>query len=231
MGEDVSCETPSLEIVAVDGPAAVGKTSTAQVLAQRLGYRFLSSGLGYRALGWAVLQAGWVEGRTLPVLENMGLHFTAEDEICLDGAVVRASLYAESVSKASAALSRLAWVRKKVNGALHQAVEQLALAKEKGVVIEGRDIGTEVFPQARYKFFLHASEIQRVLRAQQRWQQLQVQAASDGDVDSVRTELQRRDSSDRQRVLAPLRVGHDAQMVDTSDLTLQQVVDTMLQNW
>ncbi len=229
----VSRETSSFEVITVDGAAAVGKTSVARRLSELLGYGFLSSGLGYRALSWAAFQRGWEWKEVPPLLKQVKLSFTAINEVCLDGEVVRANLYSEELSKASAVLSQQAWMRKKVNDALHAITAQLMSAGKKGLVAEGRDMGTEVFPRSAHKFFLYAHSAKRAERAEKRDRQLNSSRTELGagsvHLDSVRTELRRRDAEDEQRDLSPLQADKEAVRLDTTELNLQQVVDKMYQ--
>ena len=251
--EIVSHETITFKIITVDGNAAVGKTSASQALARLSQYSFFSSGLGYRCLGYLCLgqdlgchlghrldhRLGLEDlnqGQPIPsAAQKATIEFTTNNEILLAGKILNADLHSTEVSEISAILSQQAWVRDKVNQALHRAVSRVRSAKGKGVVVEGRDMGTTVFPTAAYKFFLSANSDQRVQRALIRQQasntaQAKPLSPTKSQLDSVRTELEMRDTQDIERRLSPLLAAKDAIRLDTSEIGLAQVVDNMYQN-
>lgn len=214
------------EVIALDGPGGVGKSTTARVLARRLGYFFLSSGQIYRALAWYALQRGWGPGRPLEssLLDSVRIDVQPDGGLRVNGEAVGGALNTDAISRATSVLSTEPAVRTLCNRVQRDTVEAMRRAGQvRGVILEGRDIGTVVFPDARHKFFVTAS---RDERARRRHREL---AASDPGItlDAVRTALDERDRRDSERDVAPLRPAPDAEVVDTSALSLEQVVERL----
>lgn len=212
-------------VVAIDGPAASGKSSTARAVAQRLGLPHVESGALYRALTLAALDAG-VESsgqrvvalaRSLPVrLALVGEGFRPE----VAGADVSRAIRSERVTARVSALSAMPEVREWVNAELRSAVALHA----KGAVMDGRDIGTVVFPDAAVKVFLTASPRERARR-----RLLQDgETPTEARVAEVAGELRRRDAADRSRPVAPLRAAGDAVVLDTTELRFDQQVERVV---
>jgi CMP/dCMP kinase len=216
----------AFDVIALDGPGGVGKSTTARVLAQRLGYFFLSSGRIYRALAWSALQRGWQPGQALApgLLDDVRIEVQQDGSLHVNGAPAGAALNTESISQAASVLSTLPAVRALSNRIQRETVRGLEKSGHfAGVILEGRDIGTVVFPGARHKFFVTASS---AVRAERRYREL---ARSDPSVtlESVTRALEERDRRDSERDVAPLRPAPDAQIVDTSRQTLEEVVETL----
>jgi cytidylate kinase len=206
-------------VVTIDGPAGAGKGTVAAALAQRLGYQLLDTGAMYRALAWSVARAG------LPLdSPRIGDHVAAVvvelrgDRVFVNGRDVTGEIRTPEISALTSALSTLPVVRAKLTPL------QQAMAARGGVVLEGRDTGTVVCPEAEVKFFLVASVDER---ARRRLAELTARGVH-VELDSVREEIAARDAQDAGRVLAPLRKAADAVEIDTTALTVDQVVDRML---
>lgn len=202
------------EVVAIDGPAASGKSSVARELARRLGRRHINSGLMYRAATRAVLDAGIDPDDVPAIVELLGrarvgcrIDAAGRLEILIDG-VVQGGLTADDVN---AAVSRVAQVPE-VRAVL--VALQRALGTEAPCVMEGRDIGSVVFPDAPHKFYIDASE---AVRQQRR--------AAQGLADSIAE----RDRKDSTRASSPLTIPEGAEVIDTSDLTIEEVVRRILE--
>lgn len=208
-------------VIAIDGPAGSGKSTTAKAVAERLGFAHLDSGALYRALTLAALDAG-VVGRgdaivglasSLPVrLVYAGDGFRPE----VAGADVSVAVRSERVTAHVSEVAALPAVRQWVNAQLRAA----ARSHPKGVVVDGRDIGTVVFPEARLKVFLTASPAER---AERRLSQM----GQTRDRESVRRasqELLRRDDLDSSRDVAPLKPALDAVVLDTTGLAFEEQV-------
>lgn len=216
----------SERIIAIDGPAGSGKTTTAREVAARLGFVHLDSGALYRALTLAVLDHGVpligerivALARSLPVrLALVGGSFVPE----VAGADVSEAIRSERVTARVSEVAALAEVREWVNQQLRLAVREARV----GVVVDGRDIGTVVFPEAPLKVYLTASEEER---AQRRLSQLG-QRVDPEAVGRAAAELARRDKLDSSRAVAPLRPAADAVVLDTTDLSFPEQVERVVE--
>ena len=207
-------------IVAIDGPAGAGKSTVARLLAARLGYRLLDTGGMYRALAWSVAQAG-IAADDAPAIARHLASVTVTidgDRFIVNGRDVSAEIRTPEIGALTSLITALAPVRDKVTPL------QRRLAEPGGVVLEGRDTGTVVCPDADVKFFLDAS-----LETRARRRQMELAAAGRTvPLEAVRAEITVRDAQDRTRALAPLCKADDAIEVDTSDRTTEEVVAAML---
>ncbi len=207
-------------VVAIDGPAGAGKSTVAQAVARRLGYRLIDTGAMYRALAWSVDRAG------LPAEDGAALrrHLAAVevtlegDAVYVDGRDVSGEIRTPAISELTSRLTTLAPVRDRVTPL------QRRLAEGGGVVLEGRDTGTVVCPDADVKFFLDASLPERARRRQAELRERGV----DVDLEAVQADIQARDVQDTTRTLAPLRKANDAIVIDTTGLALEQVIEHLL---
>ncbi len=207
-------------MVAIDGPAGAGKSTAARMLARRLGYRWLNTGSMYRAVAWSVARAHIPPVDGPPLRRHLAaLRVSVDGErVSVDSRDVSDEIHTPEISELTSHLTTLAPVREKLTPL------QRELATPGGVVLDGRDTGTVICPDAEVKFYLDASLDTRARRRQ-------VELAARGvemDLDEVRQQVQARDRQDTERALAPLRKAVDAIVLDSSALTVEQVVASMV---
>ncbi len=211
-------------IITIDGPAGVGKSTVAKLLAARLGYVYLDTGALYRAVAWKVLQSHvsptdseavgrLVKGTTIHMqFQNGGM------TVLVDGREITGDLRLPEVSAAASVVSAIPAVREWL------LPVQREIGHRGSVVAEGRDVGTKVFPSAPVKFFLDADA---AVRTDRRHREL-VAAGHRGPKDETQQDLSRRDTRDRTRAIAPLLAAADARHIDTSALNVEEVVEQMV---
>jgi len=208
-------------IIAIDGPAGAGKSTTARALARRLGYLYIDTGAMYRAIACKAISSGI----NLDNPEEIG-RLAADSRIDLvdaagqlktliDGVDVSRAIRDPQVTQVSSIVAAIPAVRR----ALVARQREIGLAG--GVVMEGRDIGTQVFPNAEVKFFLDASV---ETRSERRFRQ-----DDSRSLNEIRAQIEERDSRDSKRSDSPLERSDDAVYIDSSGLNLDEVIDTMLQ--
>jgi CMP/dCMP kinase len=217
----------SVFVITIDGPSGSGKGTLAGKLAQHYGYHFLDSGALYRLLGLAAGQASLLqEPLNLPALEQLAasldIQFRVQDgqgpQILLNRQDVTDQIRTEEVGSMASKVAVIPSLRE----ALFK--RQRDFAKAPGLVADGRDMGTVVFPEAPAKIYLTASAEARATR---RVKQLQGMGV-DAKIDAILADLQARDKRDMERTVAPLKPAHDALVIDSSDLSIDQVLKTLI---
>ena len=212
--------------IAIDGPAGAGKSTIAKKIAKELGFVYVDTGAMYRAIALYFLRKG-IDGhdRKLVAAECPNIHVTLEydeegkQQVILNGENITGFIRQEAVGNMASATSVYPVVREKL-------VElQRQLAARENVVMDGRDIGTVVLPDANVKIFLTASS---KVRAKRRFDELTAKGEK-CDIDAIEKDIIERDHRDMTRETSPLKQGDDAVLLDSSDMTIDEVVDRMKQ--
>lgn len=211
------------QLIAIDGPVAVGKSTIGSLLAQRLGYTFVDTGVIYRALTRKALRLGIDledENKLSQLAANTKIECAGKQSlnVFVDGEDVSDMAHFPEVEKNVSLVSRVLEVRRAV------VKEQRRLAQRGGMVMVGRDIGTVVLPGADLKIFLTAS---LEARAQRRYLEL-LSKGEKADYEAISGEIMKRDEMDSQRAVSPLKPAADAKIIDTGDLAPEQVVQKIL---
>ena len=202
--------------IAVDGPSGAGKSTIAKAVAKKLNIDYIDTGAMYRAVGYKMLQEGValtdIEGLQT-MLDNTEIDFS-QGNIYLDGTIVNDVIRTQEISKQASDCSAIGIVRKKLVDL------QQKMGESKSVIMDGRDIGTVVFPDAEYKFYVTASAEER---ARRRYEEL-IAKGQDVDYDQVLIDINTRDHNDSTREITPLRKADDAIEVDTTEMDIEEVV-------
>ena len=211
------------EVIAIDGPSASGKSTVARKVAAGMGCLYVDSGALYRGIAWKAGVSGvdlTVGESVVAALDLMAVAFFVEEGAVryrIDGYEPRVEIRTERVSEQVSIVAAIPGVRARVTGWLRE------MASLGNLVMEGRDIGTVVFPDARAKFYLDANPEER---ARRRHAELKPVEGSK-DMGSVMTSLKNRDQRDSGRQTAPLKLAQDAQVIDTTGLTIDQVAEVI----
>jgi cytidylate kinase len=209
-------------VIAIDGPSGAGKSTAGRTVAARLGYTFLDTGAMYRALAWKALaeRVPLDDERALADLARGTSIELAEGGhgVRMDGRDVTAAIRTRDVSAAASRVSAHPQVRRQM------VARQQELGRQGGVVLDGRDIGTAVFPDADVKFYVDADARRRAVRRQEEL----AAAGTIADVEAIEAEIRARDHADSTRLDSPLTRAPDAVVIDSSELGVDAVVERML---
>ncbi len=214
----------SIPVITIDGPSGAGKGTVAQILANRLGYHLLDSGAVYRAAGLHALRAGADladEASVMQSLQTMNARFTPDPagvQVLLDGVDVSLDLRTESTASAASRVAVMPAVRASLLD------EQRSFRVNPGLVADGRDMGTKVFPDANLKVFLSASPQVRASRRAKQLNDKGIQVT----LESLIQEIAARDERDSSREHSPLLAADDALVIDSSNLSAKDVVEQIL---
>ena len=210
------------QVIAIDGPSGAGKTTIAKFVAKELGYNYLDTGALYRAVAFALrnhgVEAEDSDNALREILEKTGITFNSEGKVMLNGRDVSGEIRTKEMDHYSSVFS----ARKIVRDFLLEAQRSAAL--QDNLVVEGRDTTTVVFPGAKKKIFLDASLEERARRRYVQYKEKGIHIS----MDEARSKIADRDRRDAGRDIAPLRVAADAFSIDSSDLSIEQVIQEIL---
>ena len=207
--------------IAIDGPSAAGKSTIAKRLAKALGYSHLDTGAMYRCVGYLAAQRGidlYDEDALTEMTASMRIRFDSEGHVFLNEEDVSAAILENRVSMLASSVS----VHPRVRKLLVDMQRQMAL--DKGVIMDGRDIGTVVLPDAELKIFMVASVEARARRRYQEYLDKHIEA----DYDTICEDIKKRDDQDMHRAASPLTKAADAHEIDTSDMSIEEVCAAIL---
>lgn len=213
-------------IIAIDGPAGAGKSTIAKQLAERLGYLFINTGAMYRAVAWKALQQGIAfddKERVGKLAEDSLIELTGTVNamrVLMDGRDITEEIATPQISQAASMISSIPAVRRAL------VARQQAMGAGGGVVMEGRDIGTQVFPSAEIKVYLDATA---EARAQRRFAEDSARGIAVSSFDQMKREIEERDHRDKTRDDSPLMQADGAIHVDSSAMTIDEVVERMME--
>ncbi|MCR5094518.1 MAG: (d)CMP kinase [Lachnospiraceae bacterium] len=213
--------------IAIDGPAGAGKSTIAKLVSKRLGFIYVDTGAMYRAMALFMLERGTDINDQKAVAEEAQhaqisiRHENGEQAVILNGENVNGRIRTQQVSDAASTVSTVGEVRERL------VALQRELAASTDVVMDGRDIGTVVLPDAKLKIFMTASS---EVRAHRRYLEL-VEKGMEAEEEQIRREIEERDERDRTRAISPLRQAEDAVLLDTSDLSIDEVAERILELW
>ncbi|MFB0526594.1 MAG: (d)CMP kinase [bacterium] len=211
-------------VITIDGPAGAGKTSIAKMVSRKLGYNYIDTGAMYRAISWKAFRKkinlkykeeliNMVKDTRIELINRAG---TAR--VRLDGKDVTNKIRSKRVAEGASVLATIPEIREEM------VKIQRILGSSGGIVVEGRDIGTVVFPEAEYKFYLDASIKERALR---RYKELKAKG-KEGELAELEKAIRSRDKRDRTREVAPLKIAPDAIVIDSTDMSKKEVVEFIL---
>lgn len=209
------------DVIAIDGPSGAGKSTIAKKISELLGYEYISTGAMYRLIGLLAFENGIFDNdeKIKIFCENVEKKIELHNgKIYFAGIDFTEKVYENKVSMLASDISKRPFVRK-ILGRLQREIG----LKQKSV-LEGRDIGTVIFPDAKYKFFIDASP---EVRAKRRYEELK-ERGEKVEFDSLLKEILKRDENDSSREIAPLKRAEDAIYIDTSHLTVDEVVDEII---
>ena len=208
--------------IAIDGPSAAGKSTIAKIVAKKLDYVYIDTGAMYRCVGYYCLENNvdlHDENAVTQALDNIKIEMNSANQVFLNQEDVSAKIRHDRISMAASVVSTYQQVRNFL------VLQQRQMASQGGVILDGRDIGTVVLPDAQLKIYQVASS---KTRAKRRYLE-NLQRGLEADLDTIQKEIEQRDYQDMHRKISPLKKADDAIEIDTSDLSLEEVVDKVME--
>lgn len=208
------------KIIAVDGPAGAGKSTVSKIVAAELGYTYIDTGAMYRAVGLKLFESSkpLTENFLAEIVADIDIKLDDKARVFLDGHEVTQRIRTPEISKLASDISKFGFVRKKLTDL------QRKMAERGAVIMDGRDIGTQVLPNADLKIFLTASLEER---ARRRFEELQLKGQLE-DLNEIKKEIALRDKQDTEREIAPLKQADDAVLIDSTNMAIEEVVEKIL---
>ena len=203
------------KIIAVDGPAGAGKSTVSKIVAAKLGYTYIDTGAMYRAVA---LKSSQTCEDLIMIIDKINIELDDKARVFLDGQDVTKEIRTQEIGKLASDVSKFGFVRKRLTELQRQ------MAQRGAVIMDGRDIGTQVLPNADLKIFLTASLDER---ARRRFEELKAKGQS-VNLDTIKTEIALRDKQDSEREIAPLKQAEDAILIDSTNLQINEVVEKIL---
>ena len=212
--------------IAIDGPASSGKSTVAKIIAKNLGYTYLDTGAMYRSATYLALQNGLTEENVPEILEQLSQHPISFGKAA-DGSQ---QVYVGDVDithpiRDNQVTNNVSWVAAIPEVRQELVAQQQRIAQDGAIIMDGRDIGTVVLPHAQVKIYLTASSM---VRAKRRYDELTAKGET-CDLVKIRQDIEDRDYRDMHRETSPLKQAADAVLVDTSDMTIEQVIDRIVE--
>lgn len=211
-------------VITIDGPAGAGKTSIAKIVSRKLGYNYIDTGAMYRAISWKAFREKIdlkAKEKLIKMVRNTKIELKNRAgmvRVYLDGKDITNKIRNKRLAEGASILATVPEVREQLMKI------QRRMGSSGGIVVEGRDIGTVVFPRADYKFYLDASIKERALR---RYRELKVKV-EEGHLAELEKAIRSRDKRDRTRGVAPLKIARDAVVIDSTDMSKKEVVEFIL---
>ena len=208
--------------IAIDGPSAAGKSTIAKIVAKKLDYVYIDTGAMYPCVGYYCLENNvdlHDENAVTQALDNIKIEMNSANQVFLNQEDVSAKIRHDRISMAASVVSTYQEVRNFL------VLQQRQMASQGGVILDGRDIGTVVLPDAQLKIYQVASS---KTRAKRRYLE-NLQRGLEADLDTIQKEIEQRDYQDIHRKISPLKKADDAIEIDTSDLSLEEVVDKVME--
>lgn len=211
-------------VITIDGPAGAGKTSIAKIVSRKLGYNYIDTGAMYRAISWKAFREKIdlkAKEKLIKMVRNTKIELKNRAgmvRVYLDGKDITNKIRNKRLAEGASILATVPEVREQLMKI------QRRMGSSGGIVVEGRDIGTVVFPRADYKFYLDASIKERALR---RYRELKVKG-KEGQLAELEKAIRSRDKRDRTRRVAPLKIARDAVVIDSTDMSKKEVVEFIL---